>query len=62
MAIVGFKYASAVGATDASQAISLLPIVAVFTVPLVAALIIVSTRASVNGKLDVSRVLKGDFE
>jgi len=62
IAIVAYKYLTFVLANDANQAISLIPIFLVFLVPLILAIFIVTTRASVKGELNVSRFIKGDLE
>ena len=43
-----------------SQAINLIPIAAVFLVPLVIGLVIVTARSSATGELDISRLMSGD--
>jgi len=58
--IVGYKYSLFIAQGDDNQAISLLPILAVFTVPLVIGLVIVTARSSATGKLDISRLMEGD--
>ena len=46
---------------DPNQSVNLIPIVIAFSLPLIVGLVLVSGRASLNGQLDVSRVMKGDF-
>ena len=59
-AIVGYKYSLFFGG-DANQAVNLIPVVIAFSLPLIFGILLVSGRASLNGELDVSRVMKGDF-
>ena len=60
VAIVGYKYSLFFGG-DANQAVNLIPVVIAFSLPLIFGILLVSGRASLNGELDVSRVMKGDF-
>ena len=60
VAIIGYKYSLFFGG-DANQAVNLIPVVIAFSLPLIFGVLLVSGRASLNGELDVSRVMKGDF-
>lgn len=60
LAIVSYKY-SLVFNGDPNQAVNLIPVIIAFSLPLIVGIVLVSGRASLNGKLDVSRVMKGDF-
>jgi len=60
VAIVGYKYTMFISQGDANQAINLIPIAAVFLVPLVIGLVIVTARSSATGELDISRLMSGD--
>ena len=60
LAIVSYKYSLFFNG-DSNQAVNLIPIIIAFSLPLIFGIILVSGRASLNGQLDVSRVMKGDF-
>ena len=61
LVIVSYKYSLFFNG-DPNQAVNLIPIVVAFSIPLILGLVLVAGRASLNGQLDVSRIMKGDIQ
>jgi hypothetical protein len=61
LVIVSYKYSLFFNG-DPNQAVNLIPVAIAFSLPLIIGIVLVSGRASLNGQLDVGRVMKGDFE
>ena len=57
MAIVGYKYMLDGTANPAN----LISVVIVFTIPLILGFFIVGSRSTINGELQMNRIMRGDL-
>ena len=60
IAVLGYKYTLLTAGSTNGQAVALLPVAILFLVPLVAAVAFVVTRSSIDGKISLSRLARGD--
>ena len=58
--VLGYKYTLFTAGSNNGQAVALLPVAILFLVPLVAAIAFVVTRSSIDGKISLSRLARGD--
>jgi len=58
--VLGYKYTLFTAGSTNGQAVALLPVAILFLVPLVAAIAFVVTRSSIDGKISLSRLARGD--
>ena len=60
IAVLGYKYTLFTAGSNNGQAVALIPVAILFLVPLVAAIAFVVTRSSIDGKISLSRLARGD--
>ena len=60
IAVLAYKYTLFTAGSTNGQAVAIIPVAILFAVPLVAALVYVTARQSVDGKISLTRLARGD--
>lgn len=60
IAVLGYKYTLFTAGSTNGQAVALIPVAILFAVPLVAAIVYVTARSSIDGKISLQRLARGD--
>ena len=62
LAVLGYKYALLTGGSNNGQAVAILPVLLIFTVPAVLVAGFLIARGSLNGRIDLGRLARGDVK
>ena len=60
VAVLGYKYTLLTAGSTNGQAVALVPVLLLFSVPLVAAVAYVTARTTMDGKISLTRLARGD--
>ena len=60
VAVLGYKYTLFTAGNTNGQAVALIPVAILFAIPLIAALVFVTARTSIDGKISLTRLARGD--
>ena len=62
LAVLGYKYALLTGGSSNGQAVAILPVLLIFTVPAVLVAIFLIGQGSLNGRIDLGHLARGDVK
>ena len=62
LAVLGYKYALLTGGSSNGQAVAILPVLLIFTVPAVLVAIFLIGRGSLDGRIDLGHLARGDVK
>jgi len=60
VAVLGYKYTLFTAGSSNGQAVALIPVAILFTIPLIAAAVFVTARSTMDGKISLTRLARGD--